>query len=151
MTLSNIDLKKPIWVESESLTIGRCYLPQSLWEAMNRSPSVKLKMDRDIRVQRLVVDYGSVPKEDLEVSLEKIRQGIGGNRVKESLEFLKQNDMSSVAALLLEYYDKSYAFGRKKNCTGSVTEIKTHTGDSAENARLILERWQRQIATYQHH
>lgn len=139
--LAKVDPTKPVWVESESLTIGKVYLPQSFWESMNESQSVEIGMSRQVRVQRLVAEYGKMPIEDLKESIIKIQQNFGGNRVRESLEALVENDWARVAELLLEYYDKRYEFGRKKNRSGAEVTVQSNTGDPKTNAKLILKHW----------
>jgi tRNA 2-selenouridine synthase len=139
--VAKMDPSKPVWVESESLTIGRVYLPQSFWDSMNVSQSVEIGMSREIRVQRLVNEYGKMPVEDLKESIIKIQQNFGGNRVKESLEALAESDLARVAELLLEYYDKRYEFGRKKNRSGAEVTVKSETGDPKVNAKLIRKHW----------
>ncbi|MFT5054462.1 MAG: tRNA 2-selenouridine synthase [Oceanospirillaceae bacterium] len=137
----NMDFTKPIWVESESLTIGSVYLPQSFWDSMNGSPSVEIGMSREERVIRLVNEYGKMPVADLKDSIVKIQQNFGGNRVKESLQSLAENNFARVAELLLEYYDKRYEFGRERNRSGAEVTVQSETGDPKSNAKLILEHW----------
>ena len=139
--LTKLDLDEPIWVESESLTIGRVYLPQPFWVSMNGSPSVELNVPKEIRVKRLVDEYGRMPKAELAESIKKIQQNFGGNRVKSSLEALDEDNFALVAELLLDYYDKRYDFGRKKNRTGTRLKVETETGDPKKNAELILKHW----------
>ena len=139
--VAKMDPSKPVWVESESLTIGRVYLPQSFWDSMNVSQSVEIGMSREVRVQRLVTEYGKMPVEDLKESIIKIQQNFGGNRVKESLEALAESDLARVAELLLEYYDKRYEFGRKKNRSGAEVAVQSETGDPKVNAKLIIKHW----------
>lgn len=139
--MAKMDPTKPVWVESESLTIGSVYLPQSFWDSMNESPSVEIGMSRKNRVKRLVDEYGKMPLADLKDSIIKIQQNFGGNRVKESLESLAENDLARVAKLLLEYYDKRYEFGRQRNRSGAEVTVQSETGDPKINAKLILENW----------
>ncbi len=140
-SLSKLDPTQPIWVESESLTIGKVYLPQSFWESMNVALSVVLNVPKAIRVKRLVQEYGSFPKVELETAIYKIQQNFGGNRVKSSLEALEEDNFEFVAEQLLDYYDKRYEFGREKNRIGARIQIVPETGDPKENAKLVLKHW----------
>lgn len=112
--LLNFDTAKRIWLESESLSIGKVYLPQSLWDSMNRSKVIELNLDKNLRAKRIVKEYGGIDKKDLANSIRKIQTRFGGNRVKEALELLEDNKLEDVTLLLLDYYDKSYAFSKKK-------------------------------------
>lgn len=139
--LGKLDPAQPIWVESESLTIGKVYLPQPFWVSMNNAPSLALMVPKTVRVQRLVSEYGQMPKEELASGIKKIQQNFGGNRVKSSLEALDQDNFEFVAEQLLDYYDKRYDFGRKKNRLGARFQVESETGDPKENAKLVLEHW----------
>lgn len=130
--------EKRIWIESESLAIGRAYLPVTLWNAMNDSPRVELMVPKDLRVQRLVNDYGKIDRRLLAESILKLQQNFGGNRVKESLELLELGNLAAVADMLLDYYDKRYAYGREKHLTGTITPVESITSDGLLNAKLIL-------------
>ncbi len=137
--LSSLDPERTIWVESESLTIGRAYLPVNLWNAMNAAPSIEIEVPKPERVKRLVRDYGAMDTALLSQSIIKLQQNFGGNRVKDALELLERGDLSAVADMLLDYYDKRYLFGRDKHRTGEMMSVLTSTGDAQHNAKLVLE------------
>lgn len=136
--MQSLNPQKRIWVESESLTIGRAYLPVTLWNAMNASPSVELIVPKQMRIQHLVNQYGTVDVHLLAESIKKIQQNFGGNRVKESLEMLEVGNLASVADMLLDYYDKRYQFGRTKHARASLVSLESATGEALINAKMIL-------------
>jgi tRNA 2-selenouridine synthase len=136
----NLDHSKRIWIESESLTIGRVYLPEDLWESMNNSTVLEIQMDRALRAQRLVREYGQFQKEELERSIIKISSRFGGNRVKEALNHLENGALYDVALLLLEYYDKCYDFSREKYKKPSIGIINTNSSEALLNSRLLIEK-----------
>ncbi len=137
--LSVLDPQRRIWVESESLTIGRAYLPVNLWNAMHAVRAIELEVPRSERVKRLVRDYGAIDHSLLAESIVKLQQNFGGNRVKTTLELLNAGDLAAVADMLLDYYDKRYTYGRDKHRTGSLTRVPTDTGNATDNARLVLQ------------
>jgi tRNA 2-selenouridine synthase len=112
--LINLDTEKRIWIESESLSIGKVYLPQTLWDTMNRSDVIELVVDKNARAKRIVREYGRLNKNDLANSILKIKSRFGGNRSKKSLELLNENRLEDVVLLLLDYYDKSYSYSKTK-------------------------------------
>lgn len=138
--LLSMDMSKRIWVESESLTIGKVYLPETLWDAMNHSRIMEIVIPREERVKRLVRDYGLYGTDVLARATRKIQKRFGGNRVKEVLEYLEEDNLHAAAALLLDYYDKSYAFSQKKYKHIVPVTIKNETGDARKNAEKILEK-----------
>lgn len=137
--LSTLDPKRRTWVESESLTIGRTYLPVNLWNAMNEATAVELEVPKSERVKRLVRDYGTFAPEMLETAIVRLQQNFGSNRVKDAVALLHGGDLDSVADMLLEYYDKRYQYGKFKHRTGPMVTVPTDTGDPMTNAKLLLD------------
>jgi tRNA 2-selenouridine synthase len=98
-----------IWVEGESHSIGRVYIPDILFELLMQAPLVMYNIDRSLRVERLVRDYGCFDKELLAQSVLKIQKRLGGVRTQEALEALEVSNFYLVADITLQYYDKGYA------------------------------------------
>jgi tRNA 2-selenouridine synthase len=109
-----LNIQKRIWLESESLSIGKVYLPQTLWDTMNRSEVIEILVDKNTRAKRIVQEYGKLNKDDLATAIRKIKNRFGGNRVKKALELLHENHLEEVVLLLLDYYDKGYSFSKNK-------------------------------------
>lgn len=139
-TLIQMDLEKRIWVESESLTIGKVYLPETLWQTMNRSSLVELVIPREKRIDRLVNEYGSFDPEILMNATRKIQKRFGGNNVKKVIEFIQDGQLHHAVDLLLTYYDKSYTFSQEKYKDTDPILISSESGDALENAKLILRK-----------
>lgn len=137
--MEQLDPQRRIWIESESLTIGRAYLPVNLWNAMNAAPAIELEVPKAERVKRLVQDYGTIDPALLAESITRLQQNFGGNRVKEALVLLEVGDLAAVADMLLDYYDKRYRYGRDRHRRGSLTSVTTDTGDAEANAQLLLK------------
>ena len=136
---SILDSSKRIWIESESLTIGKVYLPESLWRAINSAPGIEIEVELEERIKHLVKNYGVFTNQELTDSILKIEKRLGGNNVKDAMDFLRDGDLANVAKLLLHYYDKSYKFGKEKNNKVSHIKIQSNTINYNKNAKLILE------------
>ena len=136
--LAQFDPLRPVWVEAESLTIGKVYLPYPFWEKMNLSPTIVLNVPRHQRAQRLVADYGNIPHELLAHGIRKITDQFGGNRVKLALEMLEANNLYGVAMLLLEYYDERYAYGQQKNGRQVWAELTVPNVESKAIAQQLV-------------
>ena len=132
--LLKLDTSKRIWIESESLSIGKVYLPQTLWEIMNRSSVIEIELEKSIRAKRIVNEYGQIDKKLLASSIEKIQSRFGGDRVNKSLALLDEGRLEEVTMLLLEYYDKSYTFSKNKYKEKEVASLRSNTGDPLSNA-----------------
>jgi tRNA 2-selenouridine synthase len=143
--LIQLDQHKRIWVESESLSIGKVYLPESLWKTMNRSTIISLKMGEHLRAGRIVREYGGFAKADLAEAIEKIRSRFGGNGVEKALKLLEEDQPEAVALLLLKYYDKAYAFSKNKYKKKELTMYEAKTDDPkiiANDLVSIANRYQ---------
>jgi tRNA 2-selenouridine synthase len=111
-----LDITKPIWIEDESIGIGRIFLPNDLWETMGTSPVVEVELDKENRIQRLVNEYGHADRGEFLQAMERITKKLGPQHFKTAKEKLLEGDMTSTIEILLTYYDKAYLNGleRKK-------------------------------------
>jgi len=141
--LCAVDRSRPVWVEDESLMIGRNKLPDTLYSALRSAPLFFADMSLDERVERLVLDYGSFPKEQLADAIERIARRMGPQHAKEALEALALGDLRTVARNALRYYDKTYAHGLSQRAPASVTTIPT----SATDLRALAQRLKDHVAT----
>jgi tRNA 2-selenouridine synthase len=106
---------QPIWLENESKSIGRVYLPNELWQKMLTAPLVQLDIPLDWRVENLVEDYANFKKEDLVLAFERIRKRLGGQHLNTALAALENDDFATAASIALRYYDKAYHSSLEKN------------------------------------
>lgn len=104
----SLDLTKRIWVEDESIAIGKIFLPNEFWKQMASSPLIQMDVSKEVRVQRLVNEYGSADRDEFLTIMGKIVTKLGGQHYKNAKEKLAEGDMHSVIEILLTYYDKAY-------------------------------------------
>ena len=76
-----LDLSAPIWVESESATIGKVYLPETLWQLMNSAKIVSIEIPRPERIENILRQYGDFPADVLSERVEQLAQRLGGAAV----------------------------------------------------------------------
>ncbi|KAA3627499.1 MAG: tRNA 2-selenouridine(34) synthase MnmH [Bacteroidetes bacterium] len=107
--LTEIDTSRRFWVEDESRSIGRVYVPQNFWATMRTKPVIFLKRKLDHRVDHLVKGYACFSTEELAHSFEKIQRRLGGQHLKAALEALEKDDYPTAATIALKYYDKAYS------------------------------------------
>ena len=136
--IMKLDKNRRIWIESESLSIGKVYLPESLWESINHAPVIELSIPKKVRIQRLVNEYGNFELSQLQQSTQKIAKKFGHKNVKDVMGFLEEGDLKNAAALLLDYYDKSYNFSQNKYKTRTPVIVESESGDAEINAEKIL-------------
>lgn len=107
----HIDLNRPVWLENESRSIGRVYIPEGLWIKMRNAELYHIEVSRDVRLERAIKDYASDPDIGLlKLSFEKIRKRLGGLGFKMAMESLDKGDIRAAALVALQYYDKAYMF-----------------------------------------
>jgi tRNA 2-selenouridine synthase len=111
-----LDLTKRIWVEDESIAIGKVFLPQPLWKTLRSSPIIEIALDRSLRIKRLVKEYGNANQDEFLHSMERITKKLGGQNFKLAKENLMLGNMDVVIDILLTcYYDKAYRNGLESN------------------------------------
>jgi tRNA 2-selenouridine synthase len=103
-----LDMSKSIWIEDESIAIGKIFIPQPFWKNLRSSSIIKINVPKEIRVKRLVEDYGKVEKDLLLGAMKNITKKLGGQHFNTAKEKLFEDDLATTADILLSYYDKAY-------------------------------------------
>lgn len=109
-----LDLKRRIWIEDESIAIGKIFLPNDLWTRMSVGAIIEMDVSREKRVERLVDEYGPADRMAFLNCMTGIIKKLGGQHFNTAKEKLLQGDMASSIDILLNYYDKAYATGLSK-------------------------------------
>jgi tRNA 2-selenouridine synthase len=128
------DFSKPIFLEDESINIGKCILPETLYKNMRRSCLIIIENTKENRVKRIVRDYGVFDKNELINSCGFIKNKMGVVLYNDVVALIESNDISTAASLLLDYYDKKYDKGMKRRET-NIIKIKC---DENENFTLLI-------------
>ena len=113
----------PIFLEDESRLIGSCVIPKGMYDRMDVSRLFWLQMDFAERQQRLVQEYGCLPKSWLQEKVAKLQKKLGGARVHVITKSIEEGNLLEASAMLLEYYDAAYLHskGRRPRPTATVT------------------------------
>lgn len=106
--LLKLDVRRRIWVEDESIAIGRIFLPTDFWPQLHGSPMVRMDVSKEVRVGRLVDEYGRADREEFLSIMSRISKKLGGQHFLTAREKLLRGDMPAVMEILLTYYDKAY-------------------------------------------
>lgn len=136
MELLAVDSQRPLWVEDESITIGRVVLPKPFYDQIQEAPTIVLELPKQLRVQKLAEEYCRTDKQLLENSILKIKKRLGGLATKEALQAIDAGDMEKMVEIALTYYDKAYSYelDRKQR----MHPIQLDSLDQAENAQRVL-------------
>ena len=103
-----LDQKRTIWLEDESICIGRVSLPEPLFTQMNASPHVQIDVQKSIRIENLMRDYGQIDKAKLAVATRSITKKLGHKKAEAALGHIEVGEMQEAASIILTYYDSSY-------------------------------------------
>ena len=109
--LGSLNRKKKIWVEAESIKIGKLNIPSRLWKKMDEGISVKLKATVNERVKFILKDYKYFTKEPelMSNAMLVLKKIIRKDDYRVIEENLKNGDyMSFVKSLINHHYDKAY-------------------------------------------
>jgi len=119
--LSQFDEGKPVWIENESRLIGNCYLPDAFWNQMLHAPIFQIDVPLNVRIERLLIEYGHFDVAELTQRTEILRKKLGGQHANYAVEMLSQGNLQEWLSTLLVYYDKTYQYGSEKNAHRSVS------------------------------
>ena len=136
--LGELPTDHPVWVEDESLQIGRLTIPKPFFEQLRGAPLLVLEVPRAARVAYLAQEYGVQEADLLAEAVQRLSKRLGGLATKEALAAIEAGDMPRMVELVLDYYDKTYGYGLSQKVNSSVTSVPAATVDAAANAARVL-------------
>ncbi len=98
----------PVWLEDESRNIGRCSLPEALWQAKQAGIFHVIELPEEARLMHLCEVYSGHPPEVLTARIESIRKRLGGERTSAAIASVHAGDTKEACRLVLAYYDRCY-------------------------------------------
>ncbi|MBL7863997.1 MAG: hypothetical protein JNK10_03920, partial [Cyclobacteriaceae bacterium] len=119
---------------------GKIFLPAEFWNQLVRSPLVQMVVDKSVRIQRLVMEYGPADKEEFLRIMEKLTRKLGGQNFQHARERLLAGDMATVIDVLLTYYDKAYKVSIERRKTQLRHSISWDGGNMKALARTIIQQ-----------
>ncbi|MEO8794904.1 MAG: tRNA 2-selenouridine(34) synthase MnmH, partial [Daejeonella sp.] len=137
--LDQIDKSKSLWLEDESLTIGKRFIPNPLFNQMRIAPVYKLEIPLQERTNFLVEVYGALDKDFLVQCTERIGKRLGPEQTRDSINAIRENRMEDFIKLVLVYYDKTYSTGQSKRLPDTINLIPCPDTNAANNAKLLLK------------
>ena len=138
--IKHFDLNKHVWVEDESKSVGRVFLDLNLWNNMRTSPVFVIELPLDVRLQRLVRDYGEQQTEGLEQAITNIERRLGNEQWKAAIQAVRDKDFSGAAKITLYYYDKAYDKGLSMKETKEIYRYAFETDDMEAMVQTLIEQ-----------
>jgi len=137
--LKGLNPTQPVWIEDESLNIGRCSIPRPLWLQMRNALLLDVKVPLEQRIASLVAEYGCLDKDFLAESTERIHKRLGPEQTRDAVAAIRDNRMADFIRIVLVYYDKTYRTGLSKRMTDRMLPVELTAGNIADNTRLLLD------------
>ena len=134
-----LDIHRRIWIEDESISIGKVFLPNEFWQRMSVSPVMEISLEKSKRVDRLVHEYGSADRTQFLQAMERITNKLGGQHFKAAKEKLLEGDMRATIDILLTYYDKAYRSGLEKKKARINSTVEWNGKDVTSLIRVLKE------------
>ena len=135
VALSRMRPDVPVWVEDECENLGTVNLPRAFFRQLKASPLLTLEVPDHIRLERVLEDYASLPRDYIAQRLDHIKKRLGGLEHSRAHACLSAGDLPGLAAILLTYYDRAYA----RQCLQRPPAAVVRTGDPEEAAIRLLE------------
>lgn len=133
------DPLRPVWIEDESRRVGPRHIPNGLWHQIRSAPVLAVDVPLEIRVERLLEDYGNASPDLLSAAIDRLQKRLGGLQHKVIHNALKAGDLRRCCHLLLSsYYDKAYHYGLSRREPETIYHCALKMTDMAENTRQLL-------------
>ncbi len=136
--IKHFDLSRRVWIEDESKTVGRVFIDLNLWNNMRTSPVFIIDLPLEIRLQRLVRDYGEQAIAGLEEAITNIKRRLGNEQWKNAIDAVQAKDFAGAAKITLYYYDKAYDKGLGMKETKEIFRFVFDTDDVEHVARALV-------------
>lgn len=130
---------QPVWVENESRSIGRVFIPEGFWVKMKSNPLIIVEIPDAARIENLLSDYVLTDRAELETGFKKIATKLGGQHLKAALEALQESNFADAARIALAYYDKTYQFGLDSSLSPDIQRISFDHGDPFKIAQKLIQ------------
>lgn len=136
--MMDFNLSTPIWIEDESRNVGKVLVPPAIFSKMEISHRYIVELDRDIRAERLAIDYTAYGNKTILDSLAILKKRLS-ERYLDIVEYVKNGQYKEAAILILPYYDKSYTKGLARRADEICTNIDLTEDNPAETAKKLKE------------
>lgn len=137
MALHGLAGAPEIWLEAESVQVGRCRIPAGLWRQMKAAPALAVQRPLEHRLAQLVRIYGVQDPDELAEATRRIARRLGPQRTAAALEAIAARDWTAACRQMLDYYDRCYDHDLSAH-TSEPVELGERTAEAA--AELLLGR-----------
>ena len=136
--LSRLNGQDDIWVEDESITIGKRAVPKPFWQQMQEGMLIDIKVDREQRINALTDEYGALDKDFLVECTLRIHKRLGPQQTRQAIAAIREDRMRDFISIVLVYYDKTYSTGIAKRSPAFTRTFSITGNDIVANAHNIV-------------
>lgn len=133
---STLDPTKPVFIENESRKIGGNVLPLVVYTAMESAMFIEIQVPQEVRLQRILHEYGNFEATALEECTYKIAKRLGGLQLKQAVSALQEGNVREWAEILMGYYDRTYEHAKKQR--GLKGEVLQWDWEQPEDSMKLL-------------
>jgi tRNA 2-selenouridine synthase len=137
MSLDALRPAAEIWLEAESVQVGRCRIPLAVWHQMKAAPVLDVQRPLEQRIANLVGIYGVQDPEALAEATSRIARRLGPQRTAIALEAIARRDWGGACSQMLDYYDRCYDHDLSRHFTQPVDLSDLSAVAAAE---MLLQR-----------
>lgn len=137
--LTKLDSSKRVWIENESKSIGRVFIPLDFWQKMKMAPLINIEIPENARIENLVADYDDGDRQALIEAFERIGKRLGGQHLKTAIEALEAGNLRAAAHIALHYYDKTYRHCLDTSISPDIRHIAFDHGDPQRIADMLQQ------------
>lgn len=134
----NLDLSRPVFIEDESIGIGKVFVPQALFTQMRTKTLLLLTIPTEDRIKRILAEYAGFSDEELKSSFIKIGKRLGPENLSKALQCIDNKQHAEAIRISLLYYDKAYQKGNSRRDSNQTIPISFPGDSPAENAKKII-------------
>ncbi len=136
--ISQIDINFPVYIEDESVAIGKVFIPQPFFKQMCSAMYLNMIVPTARRVENLSEEYTKSSKEDLIKGVKRIEKRLGLAKATQVYNHINNGEMTKAIELVLHYYDKVYNRSMALQKRKKVTKISVNSEDYSDIAQRII-------------
>jgi tRNA 2-selenouridine synthase len=136
--LMQLDSKESVFIEDESLSIGKVFIPLQFFAQMSSARFIKLLVPLNRRVEHLVESYTGGDPEALVMGIKRIEKRLGLANAVNAINCISKGELEKAVEMVLLYYDKVYTRSMSLPTRKEITEIAITNENANEVAELII-------------
>lgn len=138
--LVKLDAAKPIFIEDESLAIGKVFIPRNFFDQMSSSAFIRLDIPFESRLKNLLKIYGTGSTDELVDAVTRLVRRLGYGNTAAAIRLIASGDLPAAAEIVLRYYDKIYDRSMNNHTRKYIYVIGSTTESSREIALQIISK-----------